>query len=540
MDLIRFFISSSQIPKSKLVFHSLLAGITNVLVLALLNSAAQNASNKTAEVILFVLFTINVIIFVLSQKFIWRTSIQEIEHLVHTIRLRLIHKIAGCQLEKIERTGKSELYAAINQHAYTITLSAMPVIISIQSAILIMFTLIYIMTLSLVAFVLTVCFLTAAVYFAVQRSRRAKVRLDVAIHKEKGAYATINDLLEGFKEVKLHDDRQQDLTEFIDYLSEGAKDSRTTANQQMALNYISTQTSFYLMIAFMIFLIPIIGPDTFPEDVIKVTTAAIFIIGPINSIISILPSFTNAQASLHFIQRVDNLLEKSQEGDIGHNVVLPPFEKLTLKDVCYFYQGQDEDPGFQVGPVNLEIKANEIVFFTGGNGSGKTTLLKSLVGLYQIKSGVIEYNGSPIRSDQLRAFRNQFTGIFSDYHLFKRFYGLGNVDPDEAKELLDLLQLEQKTSISEDEFITQNLSTGQRKRLALVVAILEKRPVLILDEWAADQDPTFRAIFYQKILPKLKAQGRTIIAITHDEKYFDCSDQRFHLVEGKISQQHES
>jgi putative ATP-binding cassette transporter len=206
----------------------------------------------------------------------------------------------------------------------------------------------------------------------------------------------------------------------------------------------------------------------------------------------------------------------------------------------YYFRNDNGEPSFSMGPVSLEITAGKIVFFTGGNGSGKTTLIKALVGLYEIQSGTIEYNGRLVTSDDLRSYRNQFAAIFSDYHLFRRFYGLGEVDPQEAQELIELFQLSDKTSVSDGEFLTQNLSTGQRKRLALIVAILEKRPIMILDEWAADQDPEYRKIFYQIILPRLRDEGRTILAITHDEQYFDLSDHRYHLIDGKLADDFES
>jgi putative pyoverdin transport system ATP-binding/permease protein len=91
------------------------------------------------------------------------------------------------------------------------------------------------------------------------------------------------------------------------------------------------------------------------------------------------------------------------------------------------------------------------------------------------------------------------------------------------------MELEQKTGIVGRTFSDVNLSTGQRKRLAMIALVLERRPICIFDEWAADQDVHFRQKFYQVILPWLKSQGKTVIAVTHDERYFDAADQRIHL-----------
>ncbi|MFT4929434.1 MAG: putative ATP-binding cassette transporter [Phenylobacterium sp.] len=540
MDLLRFFLSSANLPQRKLIYYSTLAGGTNVLLIALLNSAAANAEDQAAEMFILLLFGINVVIFLIAQKFIWRTSTTEVENVVNNIRLKLINKISGCDLEALEKMGRSDIFAAINQHANVIAMSALPVVISIQSLILLAFTLIYIAYLSMPAFFLIAVFLSCAIFFALQRSAVAEKLFEKAVGKETSAYTAITDLLEGFKEVKLNKDREIGLIDHTAKLSASARDSRIEANQKMALNYISTQTSFYLTIAGMIFLLPLISndADNFASAVIKIITACIFLVSPINTIIAVLPSFTSAVASFHFINNIDDQLSSGQEQGLTPVHQMDTFESLKLTDVVFYFTNDKGERRFQMGPVSLEIFANEIVFFTGGNGSGKTTLIKALVGLYGIKSGKIEYNGREIRDAELPSYRNLFTAIFTDFHLFKRFYGL-DIDPNEAQDLLQLFQLHHKTAYADGEFLTQDLSTGQRKRLALIVSILEKRPIMILDEWAADQDPTFRAIFYQQLLPRLQAEGRTILAISHDEQYFDCADERFHIIEGKLADKSE-
>ena len=87
------------------------------------------------------------------------------------------------------------------------------------------------------------------------------------------------------------------------------------------------------------------------------------------------------------------------------------------------------------------------------------------------------------------------------------------------------------------EFNTVDLSTGQRKRLALIVSLLEKRPILLLDEWAADQDPEFRRKFYFDLLPALHRAGVTVVVVTHDDRYLDEMDlpaRRLRMDEGRF------
>jgi putative ATP-binding cassette transporter len=100
--------------------------------------------------------------------------------------------------------------------------------------------------------------------------------------------------------------------------------------------------------------------------------------------------------------------------------------------------------------------------------------------------------------------------------------------------LLQYMGLEDKVKFSDGRFSTQDLSTGQRKRLAMVVALLEQREVYLFDEWAADQDAWFRDVFYKGLLPALKRTGKTVIAVTHDDRYWDCADRCIALDVGEM------
>jgi putative ATP-binding cassette transporter len=191
------------------------------------------------------------------------------------------------------------------------------------------------------------------------------------------------------------------------------------------------------------------------------------------------------------------------------------------------FQYPDRGTGsvFRLGPVDLEARAGEILFIVGGNGSGKSTLLKALTGLYHPQSGSITLDDTLLAQDSAVWYRSHFAAVFSEYHLFERLYGLYDVAPERVRELLATMQISDKTAFENGRFTTLDLSHGQRKRLALLVAILEDRPILVLDEWAADQDPPFRRYFYEELLPSLKREGRTIIAVTHDDKYFGMADR---------------
>jgi len=121
---------------------------------------------------------------------------------------------------------------------------------------------------------------------------------------------------------------------------------------------------------------------------------------------------------------------------------------------------------------------------------------------------------------------NFFSAIFIDFHLFDRFYGIQNgIDPKKVNDLLKLMKLDHKVTVQNNQFSTTDLSTGQRKRLAMIIAIMEDKPIYVFDERAADQSPGFRDYFYYQLLPSLKQKGKTVIAVTHDQQYFDIADR---------------
>lgn len=209
-----------------------------------------------------------------------------------------------------------------------------------------------------------------------------------------------------------------------------------------------------------------------------------------------------------------------------------PFATLEARGVGYAHRDADGEESFRIGPVDFELRRGEVVFVTGANGSGKTTLIRTLTGLYAHDRGTVLINGVAAGPAELRRL---FATVFTDYHLLNPLYGLPATDPARAQALLEIFGLAGKVGFDGQRFSTTDLSAGQRRRLALVAALLEDRPVLLLDEWAADQDPVFRRRFYDEILPACRARGQAVIAITHDDRYFDRCDRRYHLNMGQLS-----
>ena len=212
-----------------------------------------------------------------------------------------------------------------------------------------------------------------------------------------------------------------------------------------------------------------------------------------------------------------------------------------MTGIQFRYVDKFSEATFKIGPIDFSLHPGELVFITGGNGSGKSTFLRVLAGLYPPDSGQIRLNGQLISDETRDKYRSLMSAIFFDYHLFRKLYGIPDPEPAEVDQLLRQFRLDTKTGVTNGEFRTLDLSGGQRRRLALIVSLLEKRPILLLDEWTAEQDPEFRRKFYDELLPDLMRAGATVVVITHDDRYLNelhLPARRIHMDEGRIVEQH--
>jgi putative ATP-binding cassette transporter len=226
-----------------------------------------------------------------------------------------------------------------------------------------------------------------------------------------------------------------------------------------------------------------------------------------------------------------------QAAEAAASVPLAAWNSIELSEVTHEYHREGQEGGFLLGPINLTLQPGEIVFVVGGNGSGKTTLIKLLTGLYTPLGGQILLDERPVNAESREAYRQLFAVVFDDAMVFEGLWGVSREDRDaRARRYLAELRLEHIVQISEGKFSTTELSRGQRKRLALLTAYLEDRSIYVFDEWAADQDPTFKKVFYEQLLPELKRRGKTVVAITHDDRYFAVADRLVKMEDGRIAE----
>ena len=524
---------SSKFTKEFFVVLAI-SGIANGALLAVINSAADQAANQEAGGRNLALFVIVLAAYVICQRHILSTSVREVERILHGIRDRLSRSIRRASLLGIESIGRAEIYANLHRETVTISQATSTVVMAGQSTVMVAFSLAYLAWLSRAAFFLTVFATGIAVVLHMRRVGALNQLLRQSHTIENRFFSTLTHMLDGFKEVTLHEPRGKSVATHVSRISSDLHDVKVKSGIGFGSHLIFGQASLYVLLGCIVFLMPKFG-EAYSEMVIKATSSVLFIVGPLSTVIVSMPILSAANVAAENIRALEARLAAIASSTNGEQPPAPVLAgPIHLDGIQFEYPAAEGVTTFAVGPIDLKIAPAEILFIVGGNGSGKSTLLRLLTGLYQPNRGMVRVNGEPVTAERVVPYRGLFSAVFSDYHLFDQLYGLEHVPVDRVTQLLRETELDKKVEFVDGHFTTLDLSGGQKKRLALVVALLEERPVLVFDEWAADQDPGFRRHFYEDILPGLKRQGRTIIAATHDDRYFGVADRVLKLEYGQI------
>lgn len=536
MRLVDLLLGETQTSLRRLGMMAAVAGASNAALLAVVNSAAERIKDGHPQLLAVVLFMILIFAYIYSQRYVLLTTSAEVERMVHSYRERLIDRLKRCELQEVEHIGRGRIYSAISADTQTISQTANGLVMGAQAGILIVCACIYLATISMTSLILSAIFLAIATRIYLHKMGGVSGVLHQASEQESGLHDLVNGLLDGFKEVKLSSRRAAAVLADVVEVSRRTARLRSEAQQALSANFIFAQVAFLLLLGTLVFLTPLFGAP-YTGTVMESMTTVIFLIGPISGLVATVPQVAVANAAAENLYQLEQTLEASireKNGVAPHAAtdVPPVLKTLELRRVFFTHAGDDGQ--FSVGPVDLTLRAGETVFITGGNGSGKSTLIKLMTGLYAPLSGELLVNDVPVTTGSAQAFRDRFCAVFSDFHLFRKFYGISLPEPEVALAWLEEMEIAGKTGISADGFSNVDLSTGQKKRLALVSAMLEGKPIVVLDEWAADQDPHFRRKFYDELLPRMKAEGKTIIAVTHDDRYFHIADRRLHMDEGQL------
>lgn len=533
MNLISLLATRSRATVTAALLAGLVSGGATVGLIAVLQSVLGRLGNPGTGLI--VGFTAAAATVLLAGAVSSVLLIRLAQRSIQSLRMELCRRILDSGMRRIESIGPARLQSALTDDVQVITNAVASVpLLSINIAI-VAGAFVYIGILSVKALLGMAAVLAVGLVLYQLPVRRAGRYLRKARAHQDTMHGHLESVTRGAKELKLDSARRsQVLQGGVD--GTGALLVRDTT-RGVALYTVAGswgQMLFLASIGIMLFSGPRYGITE--QELTGFTLAVLYINTPLVTVLNMIPVLGRAGTALRSL----DALELGDESTLPEPRPAPdgpataaPGATLRLRGAAFRYASDDDaESAFQVGPLDVDFRPGTITCLIGGNGSGKTTLAKLLCGLYRPDGGEILLNGAPVTRARVRELRESVAGVFSDVHLFRALPG-GPESDEQANRLLQQLGMSEKVTVRSGEFSTVALSTGQRKRLALVAALLADRPILLFDEWAADQDPGFRDFFYTEVLPALRERGKTVIAITHDDRYFGIADSILKLERGR-------
>jgi putative pyoverdin transport system ATP-binding/permease protein len=450
------------------------------------------------------------------------------------LRMRLTRSILAAPLRQLETIGAPRLLATLTNDVAAIVAALGMVPVLLMHLALIVGSLTYMGWLSWQVLLETLAFIGFGIVtyqLALSRAVGYFYRMRQLQNEVMGsARATV----EGTKELKMHRGRRESFLEATETTVADLQKQSRAGTLAFAATSSWGQALFFILIGLIVIVLPHF--QTINREILVGYTLALFqLMSPLEVFMSSVPALTQAAAATQAVKDLGLSLESESGEKIGAATSPAHRETLELIGVTHSYQRAKGDETFALGPIDLTFQPGELVFIVGGNGSGKTTLAKIVLGLYVPEAGEIRRAGQAITDDNREEYRQAFSAVFSDYFIFETLFGLdASAVNSEARCYLEKLHLERKVKIENGSLSTVDLSQGQRKRLALLTAYMEDRPIYFFDEWAADQDPQFKKLFYYELLPELKARGKTIFVISHDDHYFHVADRIVKLDYGQV------
>ena len=532
MKIVALFLDHSKKTVAVSVFMGLFSGACNALLLAVINGALKGS--HTTKLIwafagLCVLlplarFTSEVLLTKLGQEAMFAS------------RIKLCQQILVAPLRHLESLGAARLLTTLTDDIPTITGAVVILPVICVNSALVIGCLVYMATLSWLLFAVVIVFMVLGIAGYQLPVLRVQKLLRTARKNADQLMGHLRAITHGTKELKVHRVRRQAFMK--DQLEAAA--ASLMRNNISALKLYSAaaswgQTLVFIVIGLYLFFLPTIR-HLETATLTGYTLALLYLMTPLQVIMNTLPQLGRANVALRTVDELGFSLASDKPEELtGPELPETRWQELELRFITHAYNRENESETFTLGPIDLRFESGKLVFITGGNGSGKTTLVKLITGLYMPKTGCIYLNEQPIKAENIEWYRQHFAVVFSDFYLFDKLLGLdGPGTEDEARRYLNELKLSQKVEVADGRFSTTELSQGQRKRLALLTAYLEDRPIYVFDEWAADQDPYFKNIFYMHLLPGLKARGKTVLVITHDDRYYHVADRVIKLEEGQV------
>ncbi|MFT5822319.1 MAG: putative ATP-binding cassette transporter [Crocinitomix sp.] len=528
----------------------LFLGFINVMIEAVLDG------RNTADVNYLIFFCFLMLGLIWTRRALSYIVIKFSQRVFWNLRAEVLRTILKANFYQVDKR-RDKIYASLVQDVGVLTGFSLAIISFLGALIMTVGCFVYMALQSAPLFYMTL--IVAAVGIAIYwvGVYLNKSRLEKTRELEDDFMSSFLDIMDGFKEIHMNPKIGLDIyNRKIRQVSEESFTNNTKAYSSFLNIQITGEVLFYTLIAFILLYYPYFLEES-AGSIVKFVFILLYLLGGINSLMVIIPEFVRARIASNKInalredlkdERFENLIEDS-------HLSIAEFNELDVTDLQFTYAADDDDEDndekdkdkkkekekvkdedqFGVGPASLSIKKGESVFIYGGNGSGKTTMVNAILGILKADSGKITFNGTELTETNYSEYRAMFSVVFSDFHLFDELYGMEGISDDEINEYIALFELDGKVTYKDRSFSSNQLSTGQRKRLGLINALVRAKPLLVLDEWAADQDPVFRKKFYTEIIPILKNKGYSVIAITHDDAYYYLADKLYKMDHGKLT-----
>ena len=535
MKSIYFFMRYSRRYVLMAVLTGIISGLSSTGLLALINASLKaKAYSASTLLLVFIALCITIALSRIASELLLSRIGQKA---MYELRLNLCNQVLQVPLRRLEEIGVHRILTALTDDVPAITNAVASIPVLCINAAIVVGCLVYLGFLSWLALPGMLIFMVlgiATYQFAVLKGlhyfKAARADGDRLFHH-------FQSLTGGIKELKLNRSRREAFTaELLEPTAASFQKHNISGQAIYTVAASWGQLLSFIVIGLVIFVLPIF--INISEHVLTgYALALLFMTTPLQGIMLSAPNLGRANVALNNMEALGlQLSSQSIEVD-QRSLMLPqaPWRSFEVVDVSHQYRQEGQEHNFVLGPINLRFVPGEIIFITGGNGSGKTTFAKILAGLYAPESGEIRLDGQSVTDQNRVDFREHFSTVFSDFHLFDSLLGLTGPKLDHrAQDYLVQLQLNHKVQIKDGKLSTIELSQGQRKRLALLTAFLEDRPIYLFDEWAADQDPMFKKFFYYELLQELKSRGKTVFVISHDDSYYDVGDRLLKFENGKL------
>ncbi|NSL85724.1 cyclic peptide export ABC transporter [Chitinophaga sp. Mgbs1] len=474
-----------------------------------------------------------IVLFVIVRKTLAIAIIRLSQTLFWNLRKEVLALILKADYRQVA-DRRVEVHAAIVSDVNVLTNASMSIIEFSTAMVLATASLIYLASISVILFLITLAVALSGAFIYHYNSRKNNQYFENGRKLENSFLESLNQVLDGFKEIYMEPARGQYIyNEKVSRVSKDAWHNNTQAFTGFLNNQITGQVLFYTLVSSIVTLFCFLLHIPTAQTVSFIFTL-LYLLSATETIMVLLPGLMRARiAGNHLMDLRQELTSTDLNSRMPEKYMSrEQFEQITIADLRYRYKAAES--GFSIGPVNLEFRKGETIFIYGGNGSGKTTFVHAVLGLILPDTGTIRLNDDLVGHSNYPEYRTLFAVVFSDFYLFSELCLPDNFNEQKWMYYLQLFELEGKVTLENGRLSTTALSMGQRKRLALIAALLEEKPILVIDEWAADQDPYFRRKFYTEIIPLLKGEGISIIAITHDDRYYHCADKLYKMDYGHL------